>query len=417
MRVLQVIWDGGGNTAPQLGIVRELVGRGHEVRILGHRCQRERCEAAGARFSAFRHAPDGDASSRETDLIRDWEARTPIGAFAKVRDRVMYGPAERFARDVVETLDGAPADVVVWDYLLLGAGVGAERAGVPSAAVIHTVYPLPAPGVPPFGLGLAPARGAPGRARDALLARAFAGQFRPGLRALNAARAAFALPAMEDPFAQVTGADLVLVLTAPALDYAADELPANVRYAGPVVERTPAEAWESPWAPDDPRPLVLASFSTTFMDQDELARRTVAALGRLPVRGLLTTGPAIDPAALDPPQNVAVRPFVPHAAVLPEASLVITHGGLGTVHAALAAGVPLLCIPHGRDQDDVAARVVFRGAGIRARRTVRAGKLQRLVSDALGDASLREGAARLARAFADEDGAALSADALEALAR
>jgi UDP:flavonoid glycosyltransferase YjiC (YdhE family) len=45
--------------------------------------------------------------------------------------------------------------------------------------------------------------------------------------------------------------------------------------------------------------------------------------------------------------------------------MVVTHGGHGTVIRSLAAGAPLLCMPMGRDQNDNAARVVARGAGLR----------------------------------------------------
>ena len=416
MRVLQAIWDGGGNTAPQLEIAAELVRRGHEVRVLGHRCQRERVERSGATFLAYRHAPDGDASRPETDLLRDWEARTPIGAFARVRDRLMYGPSALFARDVVEALEHQPADVVAWDYLLLGAGMGAERAGVRSAAVIHTVYPLPAPGLPPFGQGLMPARGAAGRLRDRVLGVAFRRAFAPGLRAANDSRRGLGLGELDTPFDQLLGADALLVLTSPEPDFAGDvELPPHVRFTGPIVPDAPPGSWESPWAADDERPLVLVSFSTTFMDQQRLAERVVEALAGLPARALLTTGPAIDGARLPSAANIEIRRVVPHAAVLPEASLMVTHAGMGTVHAALTAGVPLVCLPDGRDQGDVAARVVQRGAGVRARPGASARTLRRVIAQSLGDASLRDGARRLAAAFAQERGAARAADELEAL--
>lgn len=416
-RILQVLWDGGGNVGPQLAITRTLVDRGHEVRVLGNPCQRGAVERTGASFLAYRHAPAHDASSPETDLLRDWEARTPIGAFARGRDRLMYGPAARFAQDVLEALEQSPADVVVWDFFLLGAGVAAERAGVPSVAIIHTVYPLPTPGVPPFGLGLMPSRGPLGRARDAMLRGALERAFRPGLKAANEARADLGLERHAGPFDQIRQVDLALVMTAPEFDFAGgSSLPANVRYAGPVVDRAAPGAWESPWDAGDARPLVVASFSTTYMDQGELASRTVEALGELPVRGLLTTGPAIDAADLPEAENVLVRSFVPHGAVLPEASLVVTHGGLGTVHAALGAGVPLLCLPHGRDQGDNAARVVFHGAGLRISRNAGAARIRAAVSRLLDDPSYRTAAARMADVFASADGAARAADELEALA-
>ena len=151
------------------------------------------------------------------------------------------------------------------------------------------------------------------------------------------------------------------------------------------------------------------------MDQSDLARRAVAALAELPVRGLVTTGPAIDPAGLPPAENVEVREFVPHSAVLPEASAAITHAGLGTVHAALAAGVPLVCIPDGRDQPDTAARVVHHGAGVRVGPGASAEKLGRAVEKVLGDPSYKRSAEHLAEVFAREDGATRAAEEIEAL--
>lgn len=416
-RILQVLWDGGGNVAPQLAIARTLIDRGHDVRVLGNPCQRGAVEGSGATFLAYRRAPPHDASSPETDLLRDWEARTPMGAFARGRDRLMYGPASRFAEDVLEALEQSPADVIAWDFFLLGAGIAAERAGVPSVAIIHTVYPLPTPGVPPFGLGLMPSRGPLGRVRDAFLKRALERAFRPGLKAANEARAALGLERHAGPFDQIRQVNLALVMTAPEFDFAGgSSLPANVRYAGPVVDTAAPGTWESPWDVGDPRPLVLASFSTTYMDQTGLARRTVDALAELPIRALVTTGPAIDAADLPEAENVVVRSFVPHAAVLPEASLVVTHGGLGTIHAALGAGVPLLCLPHGRDQGDNAARIVFHGIGLRLSPGARAPRIRSAATRVLDDPAYKTAAGRMADVFASADGAARAADELEALA-
>ena len=124
---------------------------------------------------------------------------------------------------------------------------------------------------------------------------------------------------------------------------------------GPAVEQNTG-TWESPWSSTDERPLLLVSLSTTYMGQQRLAERLLQAIAPLPVRALFTTGPALDLSALDIPSNTRVASFVPHAAVLPHASLAVTHAGFGTVQAALGVGVPLVCIPDGRDQPDNAAQ-------------------------------------------------------------
>ncbi len=408
------MFDGGGNVGIQLPVTRALATRGHDVRVLGHRCQRARVEATGATFASFAYAPDADASRPETDIIRDWEARTPIGAFARTRDNLMFGPALEFARDVVAEANRHQPHVIVFDYLVVGAGVGAEAAGVPSVELVHTVYPLPLPGVPPFGQGLMPARGRLGAARDALVTWGLRRAFAPGLRPLNAARRELGLGPVDEVFDQFLRPAAVLVLTSPEFDFASTaHLPANVRYTGPVLEPAGPGVWESPWPAGDPRPLVLASFSTTFQDQRSLGEAALAALGQLPVRGLVTTGPGLDLSGLPVPANVEVREFVPHASVLPDADLVVTHAGLGTVHAALAAGVPLVCMPDGRDQNDNAARVVVAGAGVRVARNASAAKLRDVIAAALDDESLAAGAVRMADAFAREDGLAASAAAIE----
>ena len=191
-RFLFVLWEGGGNVPPQMAVARGLAERGHDVRVLTERCLADEVAAAGARFESFTAAPN--RASRSEDLVRDSEARTPLGAFARARDRVIMGPADAYARDTRAALEREPADVLVADYLLFGALVAAEAAGVPRAALVHNVYMVPEAGKPAPGLGLMPARGRLGRARDGVLNRAFVALFARGLPAVNRARAEQGLP-------------------------------------------------------------------------------------------------------------------------------------------------------------------------------------------------------------------------------
>lgn len=55
---------------------------------------------------------------------------------------------------------------------------------------------------------------------------------------------------------------------------------------------------------------------------------------------------------LRPADNVVLADSAPHRELMSQAAVVVTHGGHGTVMKALAAGKPLLIVPHGRDQDD-----------------------------------------------------------------
>ncbi|HVM14433.1 MAG TPA: nucleotide disphospho-sugar-binding domain-containing protein, partial [Egibacteraceae bacterium] len=182
------------------------------------------------------------------------------------------------------------------------------------------------------------------------------------LPALNRARASQGLSPVAHVLDQGRSAARVLILTSRAFDLQA-ELPPVVKYVGP---RLDDPAWVGSWSPppgDDP--LVLAALSSDYQAQEDLLGRIIAALGQEPVRGVVTTGRGIDPGTYLASPNVQVVRAAPHREILQEASLAVTHAGHGATIKALAAGVPLVCLPMGRDQFDVAARVTHAGAGIR----------------------------------------------------
>jgi UDP:flavonoid glycosyltransferase YjiC (YdhE family) len=108
------------------------------------------------------------------------------------------------------------------------------------------------------------------------------------------------------------------------------------------------------------------------------------------------------------PGNVTVLAAAPHRQVLDHAALVVTHGGHGTVMKALAAGVPMVVLHHGRDQADNAARVTARGAGVAVKRTATPAAIARAARRVLTDPSYQAAARRLGQAIRrDADSGAL----------
>jgi len=111
------------------------------------------------------------------------------------------------------------------------------------------------------------------------------------------------------------------------------------------------------------RPFVYVTFGTEFGPMAPFGPLFVA-LGRLDADVVVTVGRRVEPAALPAaPSNVRVEAFVPQRALLERASLVVSHGGSGTVLGAAAAGTPQLCLPLGADQFDNAAAVAAGGIG------------------------------------------------------
>ena len=92
--------------------------------------------------------------------------------------------------------------------------------------------------------------------------------------------------------------------------------------------------------------------------------RTLAALSKDRYRVLVTTGMA-DVIQMPGQGDAVLVPFVPHADVLPYASVTVTHAGHGTVAASLAHGVPLVALPNlAADQPALAGQIERLGAGI-----------------------------------------------------
>lgn len=413
---LFVTFEGGGNIPPVLGLAQRLAARGHDVRVLTEPCLRAAVEQAGARFVPFtRYFIRED---RTQDIIGDSQARTPIGALRNTFERLVFGPAPVVAQETRRAIDAQRPDVVAADALMPGALIAAQAAGIPRVVLFHMPEYLPGPGRPAAGPGFLPRADLAGRLRDGLMTRLFYRQLKPFLAPFNEARRAAGLPPLVSPremVEQFHAADRRLMMTSRAFDFPITPAPANVRYVGRVLDDPDwTGEWRNPWADDDARPLVVASLSSTFQDQRDALRRIIAALGTLPVRGLVTLGPAMAGERFDVPANVASVASAPHAQVFPHAAAIVTHAGHGTVMRALANGVPLLCLPMGRDQDDNAARVVARGAGLRLRPSASPDRIAAALRRLLDDPAFRASAAYLGRTIRDDVAADRAITELEA---
>src|SRR4051794_9979438 len=150
------------------------------------------------------------------------------------------------------------------------------------------------------------------------------------------------LAALDHLLDQLRSAEVELLATARAFDFPADRLPDRVRYIGPQIgDPRWAKPWVSPWPKSDSRPLVAVSFSTTFQNHAGVLQRVIDALAFLPARVLVTLGGSIRPGELRPGANCVIVESAPHDVVMREASLVVTHGGHGTVMRGLVSRAPM----------------------------------------------------------------------------
>ncbi|PQZ88130.1 glycosyl transferase [Arthrobacter sp. MYb227] len=389
---LFALTHGGGANPPELGVVSRLVARGHDVLVLADASMETGVVVTGAKFTRWSGEPLGE--------IQDWKK---VGPRQKARMTVEHMFTARAADQLLDTLTALESEIphqVVTSFNAFGAMLAAESRGVDFSVLLPNIYPMPAKGLPPLAMGLAPARGFWGATRDSML-NAMGGRLinNMALPQINALRTQQGLVPLTTVWDQVHHAKRELILTSRSFDFPA-QLPDNARYAGPILD-DPWWAANTPWdfAQHD-LPLILVAMSSTFQNHGSCMQRIVDALGELPVRGLLTTGPAIDVAQIRVPPNVSVVEAAAHSQIMAHTDLVITHGGHGTVIKALAEGTPLLILPHGRDQAENASRVTRRGAGIAISRKSSAAKIAKVASRILETESYRLAAAELGKSVA-----------------
>ena len=346
-RFLIASWAGGGNTPPAFNLGTRLVRRGHRVRMVGWPSMARRAAEAEIEFTPYRSMrpwPD------DRSLDDGWEDVKRLLRGADTRD------------DIVAEAHAFGADALVVDCMMGAAFAARARLGLPTAVLTHVLYSEYASG---WG--------------DELL---------------------------EGNMDELFGAtDSVLALTAPGFDSPV-RLPSNTAYVGPIAHpdsgrRSGARLAADLWMLERPGdPWVLLSMSSTLQGQAHALPRILAALEPMRVRVLLTLGGVVPIDAVAAPSNVTVRTHVPHDMVLAHMAAVITHSGLSTITAALEAGLPLVCIPQGRDQHLNAARVEACGVGRVVDAAATSTELAGAVDAVLRDGAFRAAARRLAAEIA-----------------
>jgi MGT family glycosyltransferase len=382
-------WGNPGNLSPLLTAARRLRERGHTVRVLGDACNHDETIQAGFTCRSWQRPKP----------LRPVDAAGDDPTWAEIRmmfEQLMFGSALDYALDTAEELHRQRTDVVVTSDFLAGPPIAAEAIGIPYALLAPHVSIRPLGGVPVAGCGFAPSDDALGQSQEQAVKARLVGIMDFCLPALNHARTTFGLEQLGDAFDHYDRADRVLIGMSQAFDFPATSLPGNVRYVGPLLDMPLwSRPWAAPWSGEQRRPRILVSLSTSFQNQAVLLRRLIATLGRMDVDAVVTAGPALDDEVLPGSGNVSVVHSAPHDRVMKEVSLVITHGGHGTVTRSLVNGVPLLVLPMGRDQADNAARVVARGAGLSLRDDATEEAIAFAVSRLIREPGFQEAAARL----------------------
>lgn len=405
-----------GHLFPMVPLLQELKTRGHDVHVRTLRRQVPLLKEAGF------HAGPVDRRVLAVEAT-DYRAKNAKAALASSVET--FAARARFdAPDLQQAINEVGSDLLLIDINAWGARIQAESSGLPWATFSPYTPPLQSRGTPPFGPGFAPMPGPLGRARDALARRLVTGAVEklmlPHINSLRAELSAGQLPPVSGADEMFRTAPLMLVATSQPFEYPHPDWGPDVRMIGALDWEPPAEL--PAWLRDAADSVVLVTTSSEYQADEAIVRAALAGLAAEPLT-VVATLPAADTGSAGAarawgrdgfgtvPPNARLENFIPHGPVLDRAAVAVTHGGMGATQKALSRGVPVVVVPFGRDQHEVAARVVAADAGVRLnRKHLTPDALRAAVRQALTKAP---GARRVAEGYAAAGGAAAGADALE----
>ncbi len=137
-------------------------------------------------------------------------------------------------------------------------------------------------------------------------------------------------------------------------------------FVGPCLgERGHQGRWEPTRTRADGTPLVVVAFGTfAYASQRRLFTECVREFAGKPWHVVLVIGTQVDPVDLEPlPDNIEVHRWVPQLELLRETDVFVSHAGMGSVTEALYTGTPVVLLPQLNEQDLVAGQVSDLGLG------------------------------------------------------
>lgn len=374
-----------GHTNPTLGVVRELVRRGHQVVYYSYRPFQKQIEEAGARFMA---CDDFDA---EQHLTPEEGAR--IGSDLALSTRVLVDTTLALGELVCGEMERLRPDCIVVDSMAVWGKAVARKLDIPFVCSTTT-----------FAFNQESAK-IMKRSGKELLSMLFSmGKVSRQIKRLQ--DHGYPVKNILDIIASDNNTDTI-VYTSPQFQPCSETFSDKYAFVGPSIRpvTTPVEKKREK--------LVYISMGTVNNDMLPLYRSCIAALKDSPYQVILSVGTQVEMAAFgELPENVEVYPTVDQIGVLEQADVFLTHCGMNSASEGLYLGVPLVMLPKTTEQGGVAARVEQLGAGARLEKTTPEA-IRTAVETVMNTLSYRENAETIARGFRACSGAKGAADKIE----
>lgn len=378
-----------GHTNPTLGVVEELVKRGHAVSYYSYSPFREHIERLGAKFIA---CDDYDTEQRleAKDAVR-------VGKDLAFSTQILVDTTLALDDMVCRHMQELKPDCIVADSMAVWGKAVALKLGIPFVSSTTTfAFNQYSAQIMKQGIGQ-------------LLGMIFSmPKINRNIKRLQ--EKGYPVKTVLDLIQNDNETDTI-VYTSPQFQPCAETFSDKYAFVGPSVR--PANTRIEKKCDK----MIYISMGTVVNDSLDFYKKCIAAFADSEYQVILSVGNLIDLQALGRlPDHITAHPFVDQIAVLEKADVFVSHCGMNSVNESLYYEVPLVMYPQTPEQKGVAARVEQVGAGMLLKKAS-VTSIRETVERVLHTPAYREYARAVSEGFRKCPGARGAADKIERLCR
>lgn len=371
-----------GHINPGLGLVAELVDRGHRVSYATTDEFTPQVAETGAEPSRYDSLLPGTSGAVRPEWPDDeFDAQR---LFLDETELVLPQLERAFADD--------RPDLIVYDVAAFPGLVLAEKWRIPRIQLSPTHV---------YSKGIEEVLGQSGETPERRAVRARYDEF-------------FAAQGVGLTFQDIAVPKQGIVTIPRSFQYFGDGAEDTFTFVGPMLSE---RAFQGDWRAPDDRPVLVISLGSACNSRLDFYRRCLEAFGGADRHVVLAVGHDIDPAELgEAPGNVEIHQWIPQLRVLSQADAFLTHAGMGGVMEGLHHGVPLIAAPQAAEQFANAARIEELGLGVQVDSgTATPERLREALAEVTADPDIRCNVARIQREIQESGGLARAVGTIESL--
>lgn len=371
-----------GHTNPTLGVVRELVSRGHEVWYYSYELLRQRIESAGAVFVPC------DEYNAEQKLSAKDGAR--VGKDIAFSTKLLVDTTLALDDMVCRDMERLKPDCIVADSMAVWGKAIAMKLGIPFVSSVTT-----------FAFNKHSAKIMKQSPKEMLSMMLSMPKINKDIKRLR--DKGYPISSVLD-IIQNDENTHTIVYTSPQFQPRAETFSNKYAFVGPSIRPAAEEIQKSK------EKLVYISMGTVNNDMLPLYKNCAAAFSDGKHQVIMSVGEQVSQEELgELPPNISAYKSVDQIAMLKKTDVFISHCGMNSASESLYFGVPLIMLPQTSEQGGVAERVCQLGAGIKLADTGPK-SIREAVETVFADKTYKENAETIGRGFRECSGAAGAAD-------